>query len=180
MAMNKSSKLLNYISYRMRVTLADTRTLIGTFLAFDKHMNLVLSDTEEFRIVRNKKSGGTAEERTERRPLGLILLRGDTVVSLQVEAPPASKGRREDARVVGPGVAKAAGRGISAAPMGMAPAGLAGPVAGVGGSAPVPPHGAMPGMPPRGMPAPGAMPGMPPRGMPAPGAMPGMPPPRGM
>ena len=141
--------------------------------------------------MRNKKSGGTgaagsranaragsmlhmpcdappfaAEERTERRPLGLILLRGDTVVSLQVEAPPASKGRREDARVVGPGVAKAAGRGISAAPMGMAPAGLAGPVAGVGGSAPVPPHGAMPGMPPRGMPAPGAMPGMPPpRGM---------------
>ncbi len=136
-----------------------------------------------------------AEERTERRPLGLVLLRGDNVVSLQVEAAPTSSGKRSDNRVVGPGVAKSAGRGITTAPVGMAPAGLAGPVAGVGGLAPAmqggfPPMGSgMPAGAPRGMPAPGAMPpgmmpppggmaGMPPRGMPAPGAMPqyGMPP----
>lgn len=32
-----------------------SRALIGTFLAFDKYMNIVLSDTEEVRQLRKKK-----------------------------------------------------------------------------------------------------------------------------
>ena len=69
MAMAKSSKMLTYINYRMRVTIADGRTLVGTFLAFDKHMNLVLADTEEYRKVKTKKGGGVgmSEEREEKR-----------------------------------------------------------------------------------------------------------------
>lgn len=100
-------------------------------MAFDRHMNIVLGDTEEYRKIKAKKGSGITEEREEKRVLGLIILRGDSVVSLTIEGPPPPE-LNEKLTPGGPGVSKlSAGRGIPV--MNNAPAGLGGPVRGVGG-----------------------------------------------
>ena len=80
--------MLKYVNYRLKITLKDSRTLVGVFLAFDRHMNMVLGDTEEFRRIKGKKGGGIKLEKHAKRALGLVILRGDNIVSLTVEGPP--------------------------------------------------------------------------------------------
>jgi len=195
MSINRQSKMLQHINYRMRVTISDHRHLIGRFMAFDRHMNLVLGDCEEYRKIVNKKKSG--EEREQKRMLGLVLVRGETVVSMSVEGPPPKE--KEGKMQGGPGQGRAAGRGLPTAPMSGPAAGLAGPVRGVGGpdpsmmqpqaaGAPVsygrgaaPPPGMRPPAPPGMAPPPGMRPPapgmMPPPGMAGRGGPPGMPPP---
>ena len=82
--------MLALINWRLKVTINDGRALTGQMLAFDRHMNLVLADCEEFRRVRPKKKAGeeSAPEQEMKRTLGLVILRGETVVSISVEGPP--------------------------------------------------------------------------------------------
>ncbi|KAJ3005331.1 UNVERIFIED_CONTAM: hypothetical protein HDU68_004654 [Siphonaria sp. JEL0065] len=177
---NKNSRILSLINYRLRITINDGRTLVGQMLAFDKHMNLVLSDCEEFRKLK-----GSSKE--EKRTLGLVVLRGETVVSMSIEAPPPASAENKPSAaassLAGPGLGRPAGRGLPMAPQ----AGLQAPVRGLGGpsaAAMAPPT--MYGRPPAGLPGmpPPGMPGMPPMGrggppMPFPGGRgaPMMPPP---
>jgi len=107
---------------------------VGTFMAFDRHMNMVLGDTEEYRRIKAKKGTGISEDREEKRTLGLIVLRGDSIVSLTIEGPPPPD---DDDKVTagGPGLGRAAGRGLPIAPLAGAPMGLGGPIRGVGGPA---------------------------------------------
>ncbi|ANB15740.1 Sm snRNP core protein Smb1 [Sugiyamaella lignohabitans] len=82
-------------------------------------MNLVLSDTEEFRTTKKSKI-------EERRTLGLIILRGETVISVSIESSPTNSDTAGRLGVIkpGPGSARGITRG-SAPPSGPS---LVGPV----------------------------------------------------
>ncbi|KAK5133675.1 hypothetical protein LTR08_007529 [Meristemomyces frigidus] len=184
---NKQGKMQGFINYRMRATLVDGRQLVGQMLAFDKHMNLVMADCEEFRKVKRKTKAGGAPgaaaggqqtvETEEKRTLGLAIIRGAIVVSCSVDGPPPADpaarlgtsapggpGAAPTAMQAGPGISRPAGRGAGV--------GLQGPAAGVGGPGFGAPFGAPPGgFPGRGGPPPG-FPGMPPPGFAPPGFQP--------
>ena len=82
---SRGNKMISFIDETLHVTLADGREMTGTFKAFDKHMNIVLTDALETRTHRK-----TQEKIT--RQLGLVLLRGEHVVGVRVEKKAAGVG----------------------------------------------------------------------------------------
>lgn len=141
----------------------DGRQLVGQMLAFDKHMNLVLADCEEYRKVKRRTKGSGAPgaataqqtvESEEKRMLGLAIVRGANVIACSVDGPPPSDpaarlgtsapgGGVPAAMQAGPGISRPAGRGAGI--------GLQGPAAGVGGAGfPGFPGAGAPGFPGRG------------------------------
>ena len=84
--MSQKSKFWQWIDHRVKVSLNDHRILVGTFSAFDKHLNVVLSDTEEFRVLKPKNKGDP--EREVKRSLGLLIVRGSNIISIAAEKSP--------------------------------------------------------------------------------------------
>lgn len=133
MAKGRATRMQQWINYRIRVTIQDKRMLVGTFLAFDRHMNLCIADCEEFRKIKQKNSN---EETELKRSLGFVMIRGENIVALTAEAPPPAEPKKVEAGMILPGRAQPAGRGMPVAPLAAAPPGLAGPIRGIGGPAP--------------------------------------------
>ncbi|KAI3388383.1 hypothetical protein SNEBB_003743 [Seison nebaliae] len=113
MTISKNNKLMQHLNYRVRITLQDSRRFVGAMKAFDKHMNLILGDCEEFRTIRPKSSG---DRREEKRHLGLTLLRGEHIVCLTIEGPPPKDEGGFTKFTETLGVSRGTGRGV--APMG--------------------------------------------------------------
>ncbi|KAI6241442.1 Sm domain-containing protein [Aphelenchoides fujianensis] len=138
MTIGKNNKLMSQLNHRLKIVLQDGRTFVGYFKAFDKHMNIIVSECEEHRRIKAKPGKKLVNEE-EKRVLGLVLIRGDKIISMSVDGPP----QKEDeiklpkaGGLGGPGTAKPGVRGVPIVPPQMpgAPAGLAGPVAGMGGA----------------------------------------------
>ena len=106
-------------------------------------MNIILADCEEVRVIKPKPNKPKPTNTEEKRVLGLVLLRGDKIISLSVDGPP----QKDDDAIKlpkvgalgGPGAARPAVRPMPPmmAPggpqMGMPAQGLQGAVRGVGG-----------------------------------------------
>lgn len=108
-------------------------------------MNVVLADTEEFRKLkmRRKLADGKhqTEEREIKRSVGLMMIRGENILTLTAEAPPPAKPKPAANAMAAAGAGRGVpvGRGVPIAamtgPVVGAPVGLAGAaVRGVGPS----------------------------------------------
>ena len=125
----RTSKIGQLLNSRVKVTLQDGRVFIGQLLAHDKHLNLVLADCEEFRLL--KRGGSTGE--SERRTLGMIVLRGEEVVSVSQETGAPPRGGNK-ARIPASASSASGPSVIGIPPPGMAPmppSGLSGPMPGM-------------------------------------------------
>lgn len=93
----KNTRLETLINFKVRVTTSNSSTFVGTLTSYDKFMNLVLTECEEFRIQKKSKKYlneikneeiDLSKIKEQKRLLGLIILRGENIISVVAEAAP--------------------------------------------------------------------------------------------
>jgi small nuclear ribonucleoprotein B and B' len=95
--MTRQNKILLLVNSRVRITLNDGQVILGQLLAFDKYMNMVVADCEEYRRTKNQKN--SVDEKQLKRSLGLIVLRGENIISCSQEGGAPLSGFENKARV---------------------------------------------------------------------------------
>ncbi|KAL3231418.1 Small nuclear ribonucleoprotein-associated protein B [Nakaseomyces bracarensis] len=91
-----NSRLADLINYKLRVVAQDGRVYVGELLAFDKHMNVVLGDCVEECVLRREldaarksvTSVDKADLKVKKRVLGLVILRGEQILTTLIEDRP--------------------------------------------------------------------------------------------
>ena len=118
----RKGKLFEFLNREVRCQIGEQRHIQGTFVSFDRHMNMVLSKAKEVRSAEKiDKETGEAEVLSRSRALGLVFVRGDQVLSLIAEKPKKKKKpkKAKDAAAAAAGGAGAgAGVGDSATSLG--------------------------------------------------------------
>lgn len=87
--------MLSLLQCRIRVTLDDESVVVGRLLSYDGQQNLILSDAERERTAKKDPS------KVLREPLGLIFLRGKTIVTISFTPGIATKAAVIDSRTDG-------------------------------------------------------------------------------
>lgn len=72
-------KLQDYVGHQITIILRSNKKISGILLAIDTHMNIVLNNALEHKVKKNDLSN--EEEKKLNRELGLLIIRGDTIVS---------------------------------------------------------------------------------------------------
>ena len=100
----ESQKLNRLINGYVYVYISENRYFLGKFLCYDEHLNLVLSECEEF-----KKIEGFEQKRTH----GLITIRGSNIISIEASSiPPLDRNNQSNNMFqTGIGTIKPFGRG---------------------------------------------------------------------
>jgi small nuclear ribonucleoprotein (snRNP)-like protein len=103
------SRLTSLLLVRLRITIPDNRTFIGTFICLDKGCNIILSATEEFQPaptnadeeeVRGNREmyWPNVKGRWGGREVGMVLIPGREVVRVEVEESWEERGGEEGGR----------------------------------------------------------------------------------
>ena len=77
--LNSRQKISKWLGRNIRIVITDGRTLIGTFLCTDKARNVILGSAQEYRTLEE------TNKQVEPRMLGLAMVPGKHIVSLQVD-----------------------------------------------------------------------------------------------
>lgn len=114
----RKARLASLLNFKVRVTMTNSSQFIGTLLSFDKYMNVVLGECEEFRLTKkslidlrkqgkqNKRLLDESKITEQKRLLGLVILRGEGIISVVVEAAPNITGKPQLKLKKGKGTAK--------------------------------------------------------------------------